>query len=202
MPAHVRSAPLLTRAVLQRLDGGTVDDLSTLLTTYVDNGGLALRRGDSAWSGATVHDEREAEELLLRLDGVTGRAWQQSRQALIDLMKRAGLPQPVDLAGWTSVLALLTDVERSALTHGLDVHCPELDRRCAVAGDWAWRRRHPTPDGWWRRRALRKELLARRRGGPCDRMVLFSELGAAVAERDAWRELAGNPSAVPRVIGL
>lgn len=32
--------------------------------------------------------------------------------------------------------------------------------------------------------------------------MLFAELDAAVAERDAWRELAANPTAVPRVIGL
>ena len=136
LPATARSEHLsLPRAVLQRLDRGAVDSLRRQLADFVALGGLALRRGDSAWSRAEIRDPRQAEELLLRLDKVTGRAWQQTRRAMLELVEKAGLPRPLDLAGWTMALTLMADVERAASTYGSDVHGPDLDRLCAAVGD-------------------------------------------------------------------
>ena len=202
LPATARSEHLLLpRAVLQRLDRGAVDSLRRQLADFVALGGLALRRGDSAWSRAEIRDPRQAEELLLRLDKVTGRAWQQTRRAMLELVEKAGLPRPLDLAGWTMALTLMADVERAASTYGSDVHGPDLDRLCAAVGDRAWRRSHPTADGWWQRRRIRQQLQARRRSGPSEARLLFAELRAAIDQREAWRHITGDPTAIPRVIG-
>lgn len=197
LPATARSGHSLSRAVLRNLDRGAVDTLRRQLADFVALGGLTLRRGDSAWSKAEVRDPRQAEELLLRLDRVTGRAWHQARQAMLELIEKAGLPRPLDLAGWTTALTLMTDVERVVSTYGPDVHGAELDRHCAAVGDRAWRRAHRTPDGWWQRRRIRRQLVTRRHGDP---RLLFADLRGAVDQREAWRHLTGDPTAVPRVI--
>jgi very-short-patch-repair endonuclease len=201
LPATARSDQLLPRAVLQRLDRGAVDSLRRQLGDFVNLGGLTLRRGESAWSRAQVRDPRQAEELLFRLDRVTGREWHQARQAMIELIEKSGLPRPLDLAGWTTALTLMADVERAASMYWPDVHGPDLDRHCAAVGDRAWRRAHPTADGWWQRRRIRQQLQARRRGGPSAPPVMFAELRAAFEQREAWRHFTGDPAAVPRVIG-
>jgi hypothetical protein len=48
--------------------------MSSALHRTLNSGGLAVRRGESAWSDANIRDRASADQMLARLSAVTGRA--------------------------------------------------------------------------------------------------------------------------------
>lgn len=202
LPEQAGTDLRLRRGDLERLDRSTVERLCRELSQFVNSGGFAVRRGESVWSGAEVRDRTEAEQMLARLDAVTGRAWCDSQRTLRQLVVGAGLRAPVDLAGWQRVIGLLTAVERTTGQYSADIYGDELGAWCAAACPKNRRADYPSTDGWWRRYQLRRMAMARRRDGRCTREVLFAELAAADTERATWRELADDPTAEPGFVGL
>ena len=182
-------------ADLGRLDHSTIEKLGEEVGAFVAQGGPALRRGDSAWSRADVREEGKAQELLARLDSVTGPAWRDSQSNLAALVDRAGLRRPDAVAGWQQVLGLLAAVECTTAQHGEDVYGDDLDEVCYAVAGKRWRAEHPARVAWWRRFKLRRRARTRRRDGTCTREVLAGELQAAVHERDLWRALTRDGAA-------
>jgi hypothetical protein len=92
--------------------------------------GLAVRRGDSAWSRCEIRDAEAAREVLAKLDALAGRAWHDAQSEMTALVSKAGLVKPFDLAGWQDVLVLLSAVERTVRFYGESIFGAQLDDLC------------------------------------------------------------------------
>lgn len=90
-------------ARLAALDKKTIRDIENDLNRSVDMSGLAVRRGDSAWSRCEIRDAEAAREVLAKLDALAGRAWRDAQSEMTALVSKARLVKPFDLAGWQDV---------------------------------------------------------------------------------------------------
>lgn len=182
----------LSRAALESIPVWRLRELQDELTEFVDSDGLRWWRGDSPWSRArdvlTQDGLRAARD---RLDGLTGSSIHEARRALDGLIRTTGLPRPTTVAQWGEALALMVGVETTLATYGADVFGPELDSRRAAFASRAWRRKSGAVIGFWRRRSLRTAVNAQRTR-PAPRATTFTELSAAVEQREQWGRLSGG----------
>ncbi|WP_026421869.1 AAA domain-containing protein [Actinokineospora inagensis] len=184
------------------LNWNTLRHVESDLTRFIDMGGLAVRRGESAWSRSEVRDQRAVGEVLAKLDSLAGQTWQSTQTQLRDLVGRAGLARPFDLAGWQEVLSLLSAVDRTVTTFGDSAFGPDLPALLFATGDKAWRKAAPAPIGWWQRRTLRKQAFAMRRTGKCDLPTLHRELLAAQGQTRRWQQLSYANTGPASMLGL
>lgn len=189
-------------ARLGALDDKTIRDVENDLTRFVNMGGLAVRRGDSAWSRCEIRNAEAAREVLAKLDALAGQAWRDAQSEMTAVVGRARLAKPFDLAGWQDVLWLLSSVERTVSRYGENIFRAQLDDLCYATGDRQWRAEHPRPVGPWKRVALRRHAAGMRQNGKCDRRTLHSELAAALDQLERWRRLAVDESDPVLVDGL
>jgi DNA polymerase III delta prime subunit len=193
---HFRDARLVA------LDKKTIRDVENNLTRFVNMDGLAVRRGDSAWSRCEIRDAEAAREVLAKLDALAGRAWHDAQSEMTALVSKAGLVKPFDLAGWQDVLVLLSAVERTVRFYGESIFGAQLDDLCYATGDRHWRAEHPRPLRAWQRLVLRRRAAVMRKDRNCARRTLHSELAAASAQLERWRRLAVNERGPVPIDGL
>src|SRR2546421_6656952 len=165
-------------------------------------GGMAVRRGDSAWSRCEIRDAEAVGEVLDKLDALAGEVWRDAQSEMTALVSKAGLAKPFDLVGWQDILGLLNEVERTVSRYGESIFDAQLDDLCYATGDRQWRAEHPRPLGPRKRFVLRRRAAAMRQNGRCDRRTLHAELAAALDQRYRWERHAGAEGGPAAVAGL
>ena len=183
---------VLPEWVLARLPLGRIRELQDDLTDFVETDGLRLWRGQSPWADATsIVSQDELRSVREQLDEVTGTSIRDARNALEGLLRTTELPRPATLGQWSDVLGLMVGVGRTITAYGSDVFRPELDDMQAALARSSWRKQVGVSIGFWRRRTLRGAAKAQR-AEPASRETMFTELSAAVAQRDRWAQLTGG----------
>lgn len=202
VPAEAASEVRFRGAELAGLDAAVSREVIDLLAGFVAGDGLRFWRGDSPWSRSPVTKSQEVADTLATLDTLTTNTLRSARMDLFTLVQRLGLRAPDNLAAWQHTLRLLNDVTDTLGRYPADVFDDGLDDLWFATGPRAWRKGQNRQVGYWRRRALVKRARRLRRGGVRDRNVLHAELGAALQQRDAWRQRATvrpTPCAVPDI---
>jgi very-short-patch-repair endonuclease len=187
---------------LGALDNKIVRDVENDLNQFVNMGGLAVRRGDSAWSRCEIRDAEAAGEVLAKLDALAGEVWRDAQSEMTALVSKAGLARPFDFVGWQDILGLLSSVEWTVSRYGESIFEAQLDDLCYATGDRQWRAEHPRPLGAGKRFVLRRRAAAMRQDGKCDRRTLHSELVAASVQLYRWGQLAVDEGGPVAVVGL
>lgn len=202
LPSSAHSTQRVRGKRLRELDAGTVETLCRELSAFVHSHGLAVQRGESAWSAADVRDQAAVERTLAHLDAVNEGEWRRTQYELGALVARSGLREPDDFAGWGQVFRLLSGVAHTIELYDPDIFKEDLHSVCAAVGDKAWREEHPTGDGWWKRYKIRRRIAQRRRAGSCSRSQLFDELRDAYGLGLKWNELATDQAGTPQLVEL
>jgi len=165
LPAEYASAVRLPDTILRILDQQKVSDVSRP-ESYVDKGGLRVRRGESAWSSCSLREPDQLRGVLLRLDALAGNDYQATRLELEALVNRVGLTPPATVAGWRDVLDLLNGVATTIEAFGEGIFSQDLDMLCFATGNRSWRRQHAGSGGFWQRRTAIKQFRQSLRNGP------------------------------------
>ncbi|GLY53004.1 AAA domain-containing protein [Lentzea sp. NBRC 102530] len=187
---------------LRDLHGDVVRGVEDALMEFVNNGGLAFHRGESAWSHSEIRSDDEVRRLVVELDDLHRRTWPEAQKQMQRLVGQVGFQRPADLPGWQAVLGLLREVERTLTLFHPEVFGASLDDYRFATGDRRFRAQQPRAIGWFQRRKLRKEAAFVRKAGRCDRKTLHDELCAAAVQRDRWRTHAIGGGQPQEVLGL
>ncbi|MCL2849583.1 MAG: hypothetical protein FWE61_06025 [Micrococcales bacterium] len=183
-----RTTARLSAEAVQIIDGPRRAELGAQLWRAAELGAFVIRPMDTAWHGADLHFDIDAEVALTRVE----RLLESSLPALAaragQLSEETGLTEPASLDDWATELAMLADVRDS-----LDVFRPEVFERdpadlVAATASKAWRSARGVEMGMWTRRRLRRQARDLvRPGRPVD--DLHTALVQVQVRREAWRAL-------------
>ncbi|MFJ7086424.1 AAA domain-containing protein [Streptomyces griseus] len=199
-PEEKRSNLRLRGRQLAALHGSGLAQIKNDLRTFVVHRGLEIRRGESPWARSGIRTVEELRPILIKLDELSGTAFQDTRHEIEDLVRTAGLRPASDIAGWQQLLGLLQSVTETLKIFDSEVFGPHLDRLIAATADRRWRKANGEQISWWERRRLVKRARELRVDGVRERHLLHASLVQA-AEQSAWwasQSIGGTtPSALP-----
>ncbi|MDW5330547.1 AAA domain-containing protein [Plantactinospora sp. KLBMP9567] len=199
LPTYDVSRYNLRASNLRQLDRNAIEMAREDLRAYVDSGGLRIWRGESPWAKAAIRTPDDVAGVLVHLDQLAAGALQDAQQQIRELVDRAGLDVPDDLAAWTELFDLLGKVDRSIASYGADVFGPGLDDFVYAVAPRRLRPRRPEPIGLLRRMRLRRELRRTCPAAPRQRSEIYRGLVAAMDQRERWQKLSrkdGAPTAL------
>ncbi|WP_327034416.1 AAA domain-containing protein [Micromonospora ureilytica] len=195
LPSHDTSGYNLRASELRNLDRSVIESVRDDLRMFVDRGGLRIWRRESPWAKAAIHTSEDVRQVLVHLDGLASDALEGAQRQIRELVDRAGLDVPDDLAAWTDLFDLLSEVERTILGYGDQVFGPDLDDYVYATAPGRSRPRRPEPLGLYRRFQLRRELRRISPAAPRKRSEMYEGLLAAISQRERWRKLSCQDSA-------
>ncbi|MCG8917650.1 AAA domain-containing protein [Actinokineospora sp. PR83] len=201
MPPAAASRLRVRTPGLNQLDQQTVDRVEDTLRGFVNRGGLRIRRRESPWADADVHQEEDVRRVLFQLDELTAGTLRQSTSDMDRLVGQLGFPRPADLNQWQSLLDLLDGVSRSVAEFNAEVYGVDLDRMLVATGTRAFRKGVGLPVGFWERRKLRKHGTALSRSGLTG-PGLHAALLRVHEERATWHHLSQGRSRPMQVMDL
>ncbi|MFB6392265.1 AAA domain-containing protein [Polymorphospora lycopeni] len=199
LPSYDVSRYNLSASSLRQLNRETIEAVREDLRAFVDREGLRIWRGESPWAKAAIHTADDVDKVRIHLDKLAAGALQDAQQQIRELIGRAGLDVPDDLAAWTNLFELLSEVERSISTFGPEVFDPNLDDFVYATAPRRLRPGRTEPIGLLRRMRLRRELRRACPAAPRKRLELHRGLAAAVVQRERWQKLS-RPDAVPAAL--
>ncbi|MCL2423897.1 MAG: hypothetical protein FWD11_08420, partial [Micrococcales bacterium] len=181
-----RTTARLSSEAVRVIDADRRAELGADLRRAAQLGAFLIRPVDTAWYGADLHTDIDAEVALTRVE----RLLETSLPALSDRASQiyieTGLNPAASLDEWATQLAMLSDVRDS-----LDVFRPEVFERdpsdlVAATASKAWRAEHGAEMGALARRRLRHQARDLVRPG---RPVgdLHTALVQVQQRREAWR---------------
>ncbi|MEU1841134.1 AAA domain-containing protein [Micromonospora chersina] len=201
LPSYDVSGYNLRASELQNLDRSAIGAAREDLRTFVDRGGLRIWRGESPWAKAAIHTPDDVGKVLAHLDGLAAGALQSAQRQIRALVDRAGLDVPDDLAAWTDLFDLLSEVERTIASYGEQAFGPDLDDFVYATAPGRSRPRRSEALGLFRRLQLRRELRRTCPAAPRRRSEMYRGLVAAVNQRERWRKLSRQDSAPTALAG-
>jgi len=149
-------------------------------------GAFTVRPSDTAWYGADLHTDTDAEVALRRVERLLDTHLPALTERRDQVAAETGLTPAESLTAWAEQLRVLSDVCAS-----LDVFLPEVFERSpadmvAATAPKAWRAAHHVEMTRWARRRLRKQAKDMVRPG---RPVtdLHVALREVETRREAWR---------------
>lgn len=194
LPSYDTSGYNLRASELRNLDRSVIESARDDLRMFVDRGGLRIWRGESPWAKAAIHTSEDVGKVLIHLDGLAVGALQGAQQQIRELVDRAGLDVPDDLAAWTDLFDLLSEVERTIVGYGDQVFGPDLDDYVYATAPGRLRPSRSEPLGLFRRFQLRRELRRICPAAPRKRSEMYEGLLAAMNQRERWRKLSRQDS--------
>ncbi|WP_433311652.1 AAA domain-containing protein [Micromonospora sp. CA-269861] len=195
LPSRDTSGYNLRASELRNLDRSVIESVRDDLQMFVDRGGLRIWRKESPWAQAAIHTSEDVRQVLVHLDGLASDALEGAQRQIRELVDRAGLDVPDDLAAWTDLFDLLSEVEHSIVGYGDQVFGPDLDDYFYATAPGRSRPRRPEPLGLYRRFQLRRELRRISPAAPRKRSEIYEGLLAAINQRERWRKLSRQDSA-------
>ncbi|MEV0611087.1 AAA domain-containing protein [Polymorphospora rubra] len=199
LPPYDVSRYNLSASSLGQLNRETIEAVREDLRAFVDRNGLRIWRGESPWARAAIHTADDVDKVRIHLDKLAAGALQDAQQQIRELVGRAGLDVPDDLAAWTNLFELLSEVERSISTFGPEVFDQNLDDFVYATAPRRLRPSRTEPIGLLRRMRLRRELRRAYPAAPRKRPELHRGLAAAAVQRERWQKLS-RPDAVPAAL--
>ncbi|MEU1763230.1 AAA domain-containing protein [Micromonospora sp. NPDC005257] len=191
----------LRASELRNLDRSRLESAREDLRTFVDRGGLRIWRGESPWAKAAIRTPDDVGKVLVHLDELAAGALQGAQRQIRDLVDRAGLDVPDDLAAWRDLFDLLSEVDRTIASYGEQVFGPDLDDFVYATAPGRSRPRRSEPLGIFRRFQLRRELRRTCPAPPKSRSEMYQGLVAAAGQRERWRKLSRQDSAPTALAG-
>ncbi|WP_203729926.1 AAA domain-containing protein [Paractinoplanes durhamensis] len=199
LPEYDVSRYNLRASQLLNLDRNAVSELTDDLRAFVERGGLRVWRGESPWSKAAIRTSDDVSRVLVHLDELAAGALQGAKRQIRDLVDQAGLDVPDDLAAWTDLFELLSDVDRTIAGYGGDIFGPELEDFVYATAPRRLRSVRSEPIGAVRRFHLRRHLRRAYPAVPRHRTEMYQGLVAAADQRDRWRKLS-RQEATPQTL--
>lgn len=180
-----RTTARLSAEAVCVIDAERRAELGADLSRAARLGAFLVRPVDTAWYGADLHTDIDAEVALTRVERLLEDSLPALTARAAQIYEETGLTPATSLDDWASQLAMLGDVRDS-----LDVFRPEVFERdpadlVAATAPKAWRSSRRIEMGLWTRRRLRhqaRDLV--RPGRPVD--DLHTALVQAQVRRDAW----------------
>ena len=181
-----RTTARLASEAVRVIDAARRAELGADLRRAARLGAFVVKPVDTAWYGADLHTDTDAEVALTRVE----RLLEESLPALTvrarQIYEETGLVPAASLDDWVTQLGMLADVRDS-----LDVFRPEVFERdpgdmVAATATKAWRSNKRVEMGVWARRRLRRQARDLvRPGRPL--ADLHTALVQAQVRREAWR---------------
>ena len=190
----------LSESALRHLDARTRERTAEQLHEAVELGGLTVREGDTAWTGAALTSGEDATAALVAVRRLRGELLPALRKQAAALARDAGLRGPVSVEECAEQLELLITVRDS-----LDGFLPAVFERpltdlVNATATSAERAETGARMGFFHRRRLERDARALVRPGvvPVD---LHASLVSAESARVAWADWQARDAvgALPRV---
>ncbi|MDR3069287.1 MAG: hypothetical protein LBU50_07275, partial [Cellulomonas sp.] len=180
-----RTTARLSADAVRVIDAERRAELGADLSRAAKLGAFVVRPVDTAWYGADLHTDIDAEVALTRVERLLEDSLPALTARAAQIYDETGLNLPTSLDDWATQLAMLGDVRDS-----LDVFRPEVFERdpadmVAATASKAWRSSRRVEMGLWTRRRLRRQARDLvRPGRPVE--DLHTALVQAQVRRDAW----------------
>lgn len=186
---------------LLALSRDRLQSLSDDLRRAVEAGAYVVAEAEPAvkdpWYGARITTPDDVERAQTLVGELANGELESIRQRLDAVLARAGLPPARTASDWVELFDLLRRIDATlgALTPA--VHLDSLGPFLAATGDATYRRTESTEQGYWQRRNLRKEAVARFVRPDARVPELHAALVEADAQCAAWALLSPSTPTVP-----
>lgn len=191
-PEIVRTSARIPVAALTEHDADSATELRLALEEYAELEGLTLTEHSSAWYGAQVFTQEQAERAGTTAVGLRENALPTLRDAVTRAAVEVGLPGPTTPAECFELIDLLQDVSGIERTFGPSVWSAPVPELAAATATRSWRQEQGDTTGWLARRALLRQVRDLT-GEPVTNKVreeLHSKLARAAELQRLWDERA------------